>query len=94
MPIPALSGRRDRHRLNRGGDCAANHVLHNMPRTPSPCPVGGLGVGGTGVGRAPASCDGRGKTFPTAALRAPDRGSRQRRSFKLFPTSARVSGFP
>jgi transposase len=29
-PIPASSGRRDRHRLNRGGDRAANHALHTM----------------------------------------------------------------
>jgi transposase len=27
-PIPASSGRRDRHRLNRGGDRAANAALH------------------------------------------------------------------
>lgn len=27
-PIPASSGRTDRHRLNRGGDRAANHALH------------------------------------------------------------------
>ncbi len=27
-PIPASSGRRDRHRLNRGGDRAANSALH------------------------------------------------------------------
>ena len=29
-PIPASSGRRDRHRLNRGGDRAANHALHTI----------------------------------------------------------------
>lgn len=29
-PIPASSGRRDRHRLNRGGDRAANHALHTV----------------------------------------------------------------
>jgi transposase len=27
-PIPASSGRTDRHRLNRGGDRAANNALH------------------------------------------------------------------
>ena len=27
-PIPASTGRKDRHRLNRGGDRAANHALH------------------------------------------------------------------
>ncbi|MGW8528412.1 MULTISPECIES: IS110 family RNA-guided transposase [Nocardiopsidaceae] len=29
-PVPASSGRRDRHRLNRGGDRAANHALHTI----------------------------------------------------------------
>jgi transposase len=29
-PIPASSGRTDRHRLNRGGDRAANHALHTI----------------------------------------------------------------
>ncbi|MGW9419769.1 IS110 family transposase [Cellulosimicrobium funkei] len=29
-PLPASSGRRDRHRLNRGGDRAANHALHTI----------------------------------------------------------------
>ncbi|MFJ7782354.1 IS110 family transposase, partial [Streptomyces albidoflavus] len=29
-PIPASSGRRDRHRLNRGGDRAANRALHTI----------------------------------------------------------------
>ena len=29
-PIPASSGRKDRHRLNRGGDRAANHALHTI----------------------------------------------------------------
>ena len=29
-PIPASSGRRDRHRLDRGGDRAANHALHTI----------------------------------------------------------------
>ena len=29
-PIPASSGRTDRHRLNRGGDRAANTALHTM----------------------------------------------------------------
>jgi len=29
-PVPASSGRRDRHRLNRGGDRAANKVLHQI----------------------------------------------------------------
>lgn len=29
-PIPASSGRRDRYRLNRGGDRAANHALHTI----------------------------------------------------------------
>ena len=29
-PVPASSGRRDRHRLNRGGDRAANHTLHTI----------------------------------------------------------------
>lgn len=29
-PIPASSGRRDRHRLNRGGDRSANHALHTI----------------------------------------------------------------
>lgn len=29
-PIPASTGRRDRHRLNRGGDRAANHALHTI----------------------------------------------------------------
>jgi transposase len=29
-PIPASSGRRDRHRLNRGGDRGANHALHTI----------------------------------------------------------------
>lgn len=29
-PLPASSGRRDRHRLNRGGDRAANHALHTV----------------------------------------------------------------
>lgn len=32
-PIPASSGRRDRHRLNRGGDRAANHALHTIALT-------------------------------------------------------------
>ncbi|MEU9491592.1 transposase [Streptomyces sp. NPDC048215] len=27
-PIPALSGRTDRHRINRGGDSNASSVLH------------------------------------------------------------------
>lgn len=29
-PISASSGRKDRHRLNRGGDRAANHALHTI----------------------------------------------------------------
>ncbi|SCF40329.1 transposase, partial [Micromonospora mirobrigensis] len=29
-PIPASSGRIDRHRLNRGGDRAANNALHTI----------------------------------------------------------------
>ena len=29
-PVPASSGRGDRHRLNRGGDRAANHALHTI----------------------------------------------------------------
>jgi transposase len=29
-PIPASSGRTDRHRLNRAGDRAANHALHTI----------------------------------------------------------------
>jgi transposase len=29
-PIPASSGRKDRHRLNRGGDRAANSALHTI----------------------------------------------------------------
>jgi transposase len=29
-PIPASSGRKDRHRLNRGGDRAANNALHTI----------------------------------------------------------------
>jgi transposase len=29
-PLPASSGRTDRHRLNRGGDRAANHALHTV----------------------------------------------------------------
>ena len=29
-PIPASTGRKDRHRLNRGGDRAANHALHTI----------------------------------------------------------------
>jgi len=29
-PIPASSGRKDRHRLNRGGDRAANRALHTI----------------------------------------------------------------
>lgn len=29
-PIPASSGRRDRHRLNRGGDPGANNALHTI----------------------------------------------------------------
>ena len=29
-PIPASSGRTDRHRLNRGGDRAANHALYTI----------------------------------------------------------------
>jgi transposase len=29
-PIPASSGRKDRNRLNRGGDRAANHALHTI----------------------------------------------------------------
>jgi transposase len=29
-PIPASSGRTDRHRLNRGGDRAANNALHTI----------------------------------------------------------------
>ena len=29
-PIPASSGRTNRHRLNRGGDRAANHALHTI----------------------------------------------------------------
>ena len=29
-PIPASTGRRDRHRLNRGGDRAANRALHTI----------------------------------------------------------------
>jgi transposase len=29
-PIPASSGRTDRHRLNRGGDRAANHALYEI----------------------------------------------------------------
>lgn len=29
-PLPASSGRTDRHRLNRGGDRAANHALHTI----------------------------------------------------------------
>lgn len=32
-PIPASSGRKDRHRLNRGGDRAANHALHTIVLT-------------------------------------------------------------
>jgi transposase len=32
-PIPASSGRKDRHRLNRGGDRAANHALHTTVLT-------------------------------------------------------------
>ncbi|GAB2711083.1 hypothetical protein GCM10010442_33800 [Kitasatospora kifunensis] len=32
-PIPVSSGRRDRHRLNRGGDRAANHALHTIVLT-------------------------------------------------------------
>ncbi|MFJ7272768.1 IS110 family transposase [Streptomyces sp. NPDC099050] len=32
-PIPASSGRTDRHRLNRGGDRAANHALHMIALT-------------------------------------------------------------
>ena len=32
-PIPASTGRRDRHRLNRGGDRAANHALHTIVLT-------------------------------------------------------------
>ena len=28
--IPASTGRKDRHRLNRGGDRAANHALHTI----------------------------------------------------------------
>jgi transposase len=29
-PLPASSGRTDRHRLNRGGDRAANHAIHRI----------------------------------------------------------------
>src|SRR5690606_22955825 len=29
-PIPASSGRKDRHRLNRGGDRAANNTLYTI----------------------------------------------------------------
>ncbi len=29
-PLPASSGRTDRHRLNRGGDRAANSALHTI----------------------------------------------------------------
>jgi transposase len=29
-PVPALSGKTNRHRLSRGGDRAANHALHTM----------------------------------------------------------------
>ncbi|MCY9782352.1 IS110 family transposase [Nocardiopsis sp. EMB25] len=36
-PIPASSGRRDRHRLNRGGDRAANHALHTIVLTRMSC---------------------------------------------------------
>jgi transposase len=32
-PIPASSGRTTRHRLNRGGDRAANHALHTIALT-------------------------------------------------------------
>jgi transposase len=32
-PIPASSGRTNRHRLNRGGDRAANHALHTIALT-------------------------------------------------------------
>jgi transposase len=32
-PIPASTGRKDRHRLNRGGDRAANHALHTIVLT-------------------------------------------------------------
>jgi transposase len=32
-PIPASTGRRDRHRLNRGADRAANHALHTIVLT-------------------------------------------------------------
>jgi transposase len=32
-PIPASSGRTDRHRLNRGGDRAANNALHTIALT-------------------------------------------------------------
>ncbi|SEP28589.1 transposase, partial [Trujillonella endophytica] len=29
-PLPASSGRTDRHRLNRGGDRAANNAIHRI----------------------------------------------------------------
>ena len=32
-PIPASTGRKDRHRLNRGGDRAANRALHTIVLT-------------------------------------------------------------
>ena len=35
-PIPASSGRTDRHRLNRGGDRAANSALYTVVLVPAP----------------------------------------------------------
>ena len=35
-PIPASSGRTDRHRLNRGGDRAANNALYTVVAQPPP----------------------------------------------------------